>query len=235
MYKQSEPEPEPEQDSQESTFSNANDSWDLDLSIPKKNGKSKDVDDSKEKLASYVPSKGQKMAARRLKKIGGMFTFHHNIESKFWIGKSQLNKNRFLDTLANNLVSPEKLQTKSSTVTSKQAASKRNARKTNVPRTAHILPTTSRQRRRRNIYLDDISFSESDISFDEPISINPRAVHDPNTIVLDCDDEFIGGPTVNFTRNVAAAAAVSAEESRELRVTVKINGKIEYYEMNAVS
>lgn len=67
--------PVPEPDSQESSFSNANDSWDLDLSNDTKKGKSKDADDNKEKLTSFVPSKGQKMVHRRLKKIGGLWGF----------------------------------------------------------------------------------------------------------------------------------------------------------------
>lgn len=58
--------------------------------------------------------------------------------------------------------------------------------------------------------------------------------HDPNTIVLDCDDVFDGVPAVSYTRNFATASAVSAEESMELKVNVRINGKIEHFYMNPV-
>lgn len=55
---------------------NENDSFDLDLSIssvvkPKSKSKTKD-DDEVGNGAQFVPSKGQKTAAKRLKKIGGM-------------------------------------------------------------------------------------------------------------------------------------------------------------------
>ena len=54
---------------------NQNDSFDLDLSISsviksKSKGKAKD-DDELGNGAQFVPSKGQKTAAKRLKKIGG--------------------------------------------------------------------------------------------------------------------------------------------------------------------
>lgn len=58
--------------------------------------------------------------------------------------------------------------------------------------------------------------------------------YDPNTIVLDCDDAFDGVPAVSYTRNFATASAVTAEESTELKVTVRINGKIEHFYMNPV-
>lgn len=132
-------------------------------------------------------------------------------------------------------MSSEQLESKANKKTSKQSPTKRNARTARVASTARTATTARRQRRRINF--GDITFSESDLSFEDeaPVARPARSVHDPNTIVLDCDDEFIGGPSVNFTRNVAAAAAVSAEESRELKVTVKINGKIDHYQMNAVS
>lgn len=79
------------------------------------------------------------------------------------------------------------------------------------------------------------SSQTTDSSDDEPLSRPSRPVHDPNTIVLDCDDEFIGGPAVNFSRNIAQASAVSVEESMDLRVSVRIYGKIEQFQTNAVS
>lgn len=68
-----------------------------------------------------------------------------------------------------------------------------------------------------------------------PVARRPAQQHDPNTIVLDCDDEFFGGPAVNFTRNIAGADAVSMEQSQEMKVNVRINNKIEQFQMNPVS
>ncbi|XP_055324738.1 uncharacterized protein LOC129579102 [Sitodiplosis mosellana] len=183
---------------------NENDSFDLDLStssVTKPKSKTND-DDGTGQGASFVPSKGQKTAAKRLKKIG--------------------------DTLQNNLVEAKRLQGQMERNIAK--ASKRKSPKK---------PTGARPRGRRgravNLNPSDMSSSDSDA----PLCSSNRAVqgrsqpaYDPNTIVLDCDDEFIGGPAVTFTRNVAAASAVSVEESKDLKVTVRINGKIEHYYMN---
>lgn len=85
--------------------------------------------------------------------------------------------------------------------------------------------------RSRSRYID---FGELDSSDSDVHERAPRSTYDPNTIVLDCDDEFFGGPAVNVTRNLAAATAVSTDESMELTVSVNINGKIEKYQMNSV-
>lgn len=59
--------------------------------------------------------------------------------------------------------------------------------------------------------------------------------YDPNTIVIDCDDEFFGGPSVAFSRNIAQANAISNEDKQSLKVSVKVNNTIEQFELNAVS
>lgn len=77
-------------DLEDTPISNENDSFDLDLSMPsltksksksksktKSKSKAKGADDDEDedeldKGVSFVPSKGQKMAAKRLQKISGM-------------------------------------------------------------------------------------------------------------------------------------------------------------------
>lgn len=53
------------------SFANANDSWDLDLSLPttSKRKTKKGSDDDNE--TKFVPAKGQKTATKRLQKISG--------------------------------------------------------------------------------------------------------------------------------------------------------------------
>lgn len=100
--------------------------------------------------------------------------------------------------------------------------------------------TTHSRLRSRRVQLDssDLSSSDSDAplcSSSRTQRAQSRAAYDPNTIVLDCDDEFIGGPAVNLNRNVAAASTVSVEESMDLKVTVRIKGELEQYQMSPVS
>lgn len=67
-------EKEAENDVSVSSFMNANDSWDLDLSdsgLPKSKLNLGDGTGA-DKGAGIVPRKGQKMVAKRLKKIGGL-------------------------------------------------------------------------------------------------------------------------------------------------------------------
>lgn len=62
----------PENNSPDASSSTANDSWDLDLSYSH-NPKSKSSDGNEgTKGTEFIPKKGQKMAARRLKKIEGL-------------------------------------------------------------------------------------------------------------------------------------------------------------------
>lgn len=57
-----------------------NDSFDLDMSIPStKATKKRTEDKEKDKKASFVPAKGQKLAAKRLQKITGLFMISINI------------------------------------------------------------------------------------------------------------------------------------------------------------
>lgn len=91
---------------------------------------------------------------------------------------------------------------------------------------------------RRGRGRSDQTSSDSDVpscSTSQSSQGRSRTAYDPNTIVLDCDDEFIGGPAVNFTRNVGAATAVSLEDSMDLKVNVRVKGQIDYFYMNPVS
>lgn len=122
---------------------------------------------------------------------------------------------------------------------------KRNASKSSKTKSPPKRNARGRPARRQR-YVDsdlDVTDSDSDTPISQMLSRasrpSPRRpsrpAHDPNTIVLDCDDEFIGGPAVAFSRNLANAEAISAEDSKSLKVHVKINNKIEQYEMNPVS
>lgn len=88
--------------------------------------------------------------------------------------------------------------------------------------------------RQRVIYSSDTSDENDDELSTNFVQAN-RPVHDPNTIVLDCDDEFIGGPAVNLNRNLATASTLIAEDYLDLKVNIRIAGKIEQYQSNAVS
>ncbi|XP_031620607.1 uncharacterized protein LOC116339091 [Contarinia nasturtii] len=184
--------------------SSVNDSFDLDMSDlvaekkSQKNGKNPkmggddDDSDSDSNGVSFVPVKGQKLAARRLKKIG--------------------------DTLNSKMVQTKRVQVQKERLASKKKSPKKR---------------TTRGRRQRRIVDSDLSDLDSEDS-DEPATSNgpTRRPYNPNLIVLDCDDEFIGGPAVNVTRNLATASVVSVEESMDLKVSVRINGKIEHFFMN---
>lgn len=229
-----------EADTSKTSFEAANDSW-LDSSetcnfkIKTKNkgaGNGNDDDDADDIVSGkeYVPAKGQKMAAARLKKIQGL------LSSRF-VSFSPLNFPLKLfctpittATLQKGLVDTEKIENKR----------KSKAPKTSPPKRAQQTarrPPPGRRGRRNYVELDDM---DSDSDLDEPAAAqfvparNARR-HDSNTIVLDCDDVFAGGPAVNFTRDIAGANAVSVEQSQEMKVTVRINNKVEQFRMNPVS
>lgn len=105
-------------------------------------------------------------------------------------------------------------------------------------------PSKRAQRRnRRRSGIRNYVEMDSDSDSDSPIAPNATTdhvhrraqPHDPNTIVLDCDDDFKGGPAVTFTRDVAGANAVSIEQTQEMKVSVRINTKIVQFQMNPVS
>lgn len=134
-----------------------------------------------------------------------------------------------VETLTNKMVETERLQSQM-----ERKASKSSKRKSPKKPTGR---RTGRARRAPAMDLDsDLTSSDSEGAACLPgrAQNRPRPVYDPNLIVLDCDDEFIGGPAVNFTRNVAAASAVSVEESMELKVNVRIKGEINHFHMSPV-
>lgn len=138
--------------------------------------------------------------------------------------------------MANNLHETDRLQSRIEKNVAK--ASKRKSPKKPKGRSA---PRRGRGRLSRNLavyYDSDQSSSNSDVpscSTSQSSQGRSRSAYDPNTIVLDCDDEFIGGPAVSFTRNVAAATAVSLEDTMDLKVNVRVKGQIDYFYMNPVS
>lgn len=142
-----------------------------------------------------------------------------------------------VDTLAKGLVDTEKIEKR---IEKQIKVSKAKKTKSPPKRGAR-----GRPQRRQHVFEDiDLDLTDSDLD-NEPVmslttSRSPRraprqAPRDPNTIYLDCDDEFIGGPAVAFSRNLAEADAISVEDSQGLKVNVKIHNKIEQYSMNPVS
>lgn len=247
----------------------ANDSW-LDSSDTicnsktktktktKKNGAAKsggDDDDDDDlgsgKTASYVPVKGQKMAANRLKKIQGSYLFRRfHIQLKMnaiLLGENSfflyIFNNHWSESLAKGLVDTEKIEKKIDKQKTSKTAKNAKATTKSPSKRAQRFARRSRQHGARDFVELDFD-SDSDLDLDEsfePESIPPNHVsahrppHDPNLIVLDCDDEFMGGPAVNFSRNIAGANAVSMEQSQEMKVNVRVNNKIEQFQMNPVS
>lgn len=68
------------------------------------------------------------------------------------------------------------------------------------------------------------------------INTNRNRNNDPNVIYLDCDDEFVGGPEMKITRNLAANNSFSFEDNEEIKVSVKINNnEVDQYKMRPVS
>lgn len=147
-----------------------------------------------------------------------------------------------IDSLTKGLVDTEKIE---EGIDKKQKVlkGKMAAKKSPTKRAQRNGGGGGRRRSARNVsYVD--SDSDSDSYLNTLIESNTTTAHhavhrpqqhDPNTIVLDCDDEFFGGPAVNFTRNIAGANAVTAEQSQEMKVNVRINNKVEQYQMNQVS
>lgn len=208
---------------------NPNDSWDVDLyaapvTTAKKTG------ENKPKTGSFVPVKGQKAAAKRVQKIEGLF--NNNWHFGHWLDDEFERIFYFAETLAKNLKDNSTFQEKESKKSSKTSKTKSPPKRKAANSRRGRQATTSRRRH------DDYDLDSSDSDMDEPLARPTQPtypVHDPNLIVLDCDDVFEGVPAVNFTRNLATASAISVEDSTELKVSVRINGKIESYYMNPVS
>lgn len=146
-----------------------------------------------------------------------------------------------IDSLQKGLVDTDKIQNRVDKRKSK--ASKATKKNSPSKRAQRAMVRRGGQRGRRNfVEIDDID-SDSDSDLDQSVAAFTSAAthrarrppHDPNTIVLDCDDEFEGGPAVNFTRNIAGANAVTMEQSQEMKVNVRVNNKIEQFQMNPVS
>lgn len=184
------------------------------------------------------------MAARRLNKIGGLLnclTFYTFCQQE----KEKHNQTIhvlccFIDTLAKGLVDTEKIE--------KQITKNKNKK---------VLKTKSPPKRTRTRQInyvdsdDDLTNSDAEPSIMAMVNSTRRSIrrscsiqrvqraqrsaYDPNIIVLDCDDEFIGGPAVAFSRNIAGANTISAEDQQGLKVSVKVSNKIEQFDLNAVS
>lgn len=143
--------------------------------------------------------------------------------------------------MAKGLKDTEKIQK----VIDKRKSNTAKAKKNSPSKRAQRATRRGGRNVRRNFVEPDEIDSDSDSDLEESVAVpfftathaRParRPQHDPNTIVLDCDDEFVGGPAVNFTRNIAGANAVSVEQSQEMKVNVRINTKIEQFQMNPVS
>lgn len=133
-----------------------------------------------------------------------------------------------LDKLANNLVEAKRLQDQIERTAAKAAIASKNKSKSKKR-------GGGKNSRTRALNMDSSDLSSYDSDERVSTASSSRQPYNPNLIVLDCDDEFDVGPAVNFTRNVAAANSVSVEDSMDLKVNVKINGKIEKYQMNSVS
>lgn len=62
----------------------------------------------------------------------------------------------------------------------------------------------------------------------------PTNSQEHDIIVLDCDDIFKGGPSVQITRNLAGANSCIEDDNTELQVSVRVNGKLDKYKMRQV-
>lgn len=148
-----------------------------------------------------------------------------------------------LDSLAKGLVDTEKIEKRMN----QQKTAKNAQTKKSPPKRAQLAQRAQRTGRRNrlrgtHVFVQMDSDSDLDSDLDAPIATNATThpvrrapPHDPNIIVFDCDDEFASGPAMNFTRNLAGADVVSVEQSQEMKVSVRINNKIEQFQMSPVS
>lgn len=114
-------------------------------------------------------------------------------------------------------------------------SSLRNGRKRVEPNKRKQPTARGRSRRPRRIQInsnDDEYESTDDII---PSNYNrPTNNHDYDTIVLDCDDMFKGGPSVQITRDLGGANSCITDDNTELQVNVRVNGKVNKYTMRRV-
>lgn len=111
----------------------------------------------------------------------------------------------------------------------------RNGRKRAEPKKRKQPVSRGRSRRSRRFQID-CDEAEYDSGGDiTPSNYNPPTNnHDYETIVLDCDDIFKGGPSVQITRNLADANSCITDDNAELQVNVRVNGKLNKYTMRRV-
>lgn len=109
----------------------------------------------------------------------------------------------------------------------------KNGRKRAEPKKRKQPAARGRSRRRFQI---DSEEDEYDLDgYTAPSNYNrPTNNQDYDTIVLDCDDIFKGGPSVQITRNLAESNSCMTDDNTELQVNVRVNGKLEEYTMRRV-
>lgn len=88
-------------------------------------------------------------------------------------------------------------------------------------------PTNSRR-------IQNVSEYDSDEDVMPSNYNRPTNNHDYETIVLDCDDMFKGGPSVQITRNLGEANSCLTDDNTELQVSVRVNGNFNKYTMRRV-
>lgn len=97
---------------------------------------------------------------------------------------------------------------------------------------------------RQQIVLDS-SDSDSDLENGVQMSIgrsnapssgnSHRQAHASNVIMIDCDDGYAIGPAMAIERNLAAAPVCTAEDNAAVKISVRINGVVESYDLRRVS
>lgn len=143
--------------------------------------------------------------------------------------------------MAKNLVDTKKIEKKIEKKIDQQKSKVSRATKTKSPTKPKARGRATRRRGVFDLEDSDLVMIDSDLAM--PLTTSSLSQREPrqsshqdhNTIVLDCDDAFIGGPAMVFSRNLAEADAISIEDSQGLNVNVKIFNNIEQYSMNPVS
>lgn len=111
----------------------------------------------------------------------------------------------------------------------------RNGRKRAEPKKRKQPKARGRSRRPCRIHINDIDGEFESADDIIPSNYNrPTNNHDYDTIVLDCDDIFKGGPSVQITRDLGGANSCITDDNTELQVNVRVNGKVNKYTMRRV-